>query len=163
VICKALALANIASNNANRDHTITSLQASGFLNSSAGGRCLGPQRRFDMPVTAQYVFIVTMDVAPEKEALFNEIYDREHVPYLLKVPGVRSATRLRIEPATVNIGGETKQLTGEGSPRYMAIYEIDNPDVLISATWAEAGEQGRWPAEVRPYTSNRHHAVRKVL
>jgi hypothetical protein len=23
-----------------------------------------------MPVTAQYVFIVTMDVAPEKEALF---------------------------------------------------------------------------------------------
>ena len=116
-----------------------------------------------MPVTAQYVFIVTMDVAPEKEALFNEIYDREHVPYLLKVPGVRSATRLRIEPATVNIGGETKQLTGEGSPRYMAIYEIDNPDVLVSAAWAEAGEQGRWSAEVRPYTSNRHHVVRRVL
>jgi hypothetical protein len=85
------------------------------------------------------------------------------VPYLLKVPGVRSATRLRIAPATVSIGGETKQLTGEGSPRYMAIYEIDNPDVLISAAWAEAGEQGRWPAEVRPYTSNRHHVVRKVL
>jgi hypothetical protein len=121
------------------------------------------QRRFDMPVTAQFVFIVSMDVAPEKEALFNEIYDREHVPYLLKVPGVRSATRLCIEPATVNIGGETKQLTGEGAPRYMAIYEIDSPDVLMSAAWAEAGEQGRWSVEVRPYTSNRHHVVRKVL
>jgi hypothetical protein len=116
-----------------------------------------------MPVTAMYVFIVTMDVAPEKEALFNEIYDREHVPYLLKVPGVRSAARLRVEPATVNIGGETKQLTGEDAPRYMAIYEIDGPDVLMSAAWAEAGEQGRWPVEVRPYTSNRHHVVRKVL
>jgi hypothetical protein len=116
-----------------------------------------------MPVTAPYVFIVTMDVAPEKEALFNEIYDREHVPYLLKVPGVRSAARMRIEPARVKIGGETKELTVAGSPRYMAIYEIDTPDVLMSAAWSEAGEQGRWPVEVRPYTSNRHHVVRKVL
>jgi hypothetical protein len=116
-----------------------------------------------MQVTARYVFIVSMDVAPEKEALFIEIYDREHVPYLLKVPGVRSATRLRIEPATDKIGGETKQMTGEGMPRYMAIYEIDSPDVLISSAWAEAGEQGSWAAEVRPFTSNRHHVVRKVL
>lgn len=116
-----------------------------------------------MPVEARCVFIVTMDVAPEKEALFNEIYDREHVPYLLKVPGVRSAARLRVEPAAVNIGGEIKQLTGEGTPRYMAIYEIDSPDVLVSAAWAEAGEQGRWAAEVRPFTTNRHHVVRKVL
>jgi hypothetical protein len=116
-----------------------------------------------MPIAARYVFIVTMDVTPEKEVLFNEIYDREHVPYLLTVPGVRSATRLRIEPAAVNIGGETKQLKGDGAPRYMAIYEIDSPDVLTSAAWAEAGEQGRWAADVRPYTSNRHHVVRKVL
>jgi hypothetical protein len=116
-----------------------------------------------MPVTAKYVFIVSMDVASEKDALFNEIYDREHVPNLLKVPGVRSATRLRVEPATVNIGGETKQLTGDGAPRYMAIYEIDSPDVLMSTAWTEAGEQGRWPVEVRPYTSNRHHVVQKVL
>jgi hypothetical protein len=116
-----------------------------------------------MPIMARYVFIVTMDVAPEKEALFNEIYDREHVPYLLKVPGVRSATRLRIEPAAVNIGGETKELTGEEAPRYMAIYEIDDPEVLVSEAWSEAGERGRWSTEVRPYTSNRHHVVRKVL
>ena len=36
-----------------------------------------------MPVTTKYLFIVSMDVAPEKEALFNEVYDREHVPNLL--------------------------------------------------------------------------------
>jgi hypothetical protein len=116
-----------------------------------------------MPIAAKYVFIVTMDVAPEKEALFNEIYDSEHVPMLLAVPGVRSVTRLRTEPAAFNIGGETKRLTGEDAPRYVAIYEIDSPDVLMSAAWAEAGERGRWPLEVRPYTSNRHHIVRKVL
>jgi hypothetical protein len=109
------------------------------------------------------MFFVSMDVAPEKEALFNEVYDSEHVPYLLQVPGVRSVTRLCLEPAAFNIGGETKPLTGDGAPRYMAIYELDSPDVLISAAWAEAGEKGRWATEVRPHTTNRHHVVRKVL
>jgi hypothetical protein len=45
---------------------------------------------------------------------------------------------------------------------YVAIYEIDSPDVLLSKEWAEAGEQGRWPREVRPFTFNRSHVVRKV-
>ena len=116
-----------------------------------------------MPVTTKYVFIASMDVAPEKEALFNEVYDREHVPNLLKVPGVRSVTRLRTEPASFSLGGQVKPLTGEGAPRYAAIYEIDSPDVLTSRAWAEAAELGRWPSEVRPYTSNRHHVVRKVM
>jgi hypothetical protein len=116
-----------------------------------------------MPIATKYVFIVSMDVAPEKESLFNEIYDSEHVPNLMKVPGVHSVTRLRTEPASFRLGGETRQLTGEAAPRYVAIYEIDSPDVLTSAAWAEAGELGRWPTEVRPYTSNRHHIVRKVV
>jgi hypothetical protein len=115
-----------------------------------------------MPIATRYVFIASMDVAPEKEALFNEIYDREHVPNLLKVPGVRSVTRLRTEPARVAIGGEEKPVTGAGAPTYAAIYEIDGPEVLVSAEWATAVELGRWPSEVRPFTSNRHHVVRKV-
>ena len=45
----------------------------------------------------------------------------------------------------------------------MAIYEIDSPDVLLSKEWAVAGEKGRWPGEVRPFTTNRHHIVRKVI
>jgi hypothetical protein len=116
-----------------------------------------------MPIATRYVFIASMDVAPEKEALFNEVYDGEHVPNLLKVPGVRSVTRLRTESASVNIGGERKPVTGEGAPRYTAIYEIDSPDVLTSEAWAKAVELGRWPSEVRPFTSNRHHIVRKVM
>lgn len=116
-----------------------------------------------MPINAKYVFIVSMDVAPEKESLFNEVYDREHIPNILKVPGVRSATRLRTELASFTLGGQTKQLTGEGAPRYTAIYELDSPDVLSSPAWAEAAELGRWPTEVRPHTSNRHHILRKVL
>ena len=116
-----------------------------------------------MPIATRYLFIVSMDVAPEKEALFNEVYDTEHVPNLLRVPGVRAVTRLRTEPARFLIGGQTKEIAGEGAPKYVAIYEIDSPAVLESAAWAEAVEQGRWPGEVRPYTSNRHHIVRAVV
>ena len=41
-----------------------------------------------MPIKTKYLFFASMDVVPEKEALFNEVYDQEHVPTLLKVPGV---------------------------------------------------------------------------
>lgn len=116
-----------------------------------------------MPISTKYVFIASMDVAPEKEALFNEVYDKEHVPNLLKVPGVRGVTRLRTEPASLSIGGQPKPVTGEGWPTYSAIYEIDSPSVLTSAQWAEAVERGRWPSEVRPFTTNRRHIVRKVM
>ncbi|HVY41748.1 MAG TPA: hypothetical protein VG966_01865 [Hyphomicrobiaceae bacterium] len=116
-----------------------------------------------MPIKSRYVFIVSMDVAPEKEALFNEVYDTEHVPYLSKVPGVLGVTRLKTEPASFMLAGEKRELTGAGLPRYVAMYELESPNVLMSKEWAEAGEKGRWATEVRPYTTNRSHVVRKVI
>jgi len=116
-----------------------------------------------MPLAKKYLFVVTMDVQKEKEALFNEVYDTEHVPLLQKVPGVGAVTRLKTEPAAFNLGGQRKVLDGAGLASYVAIYEIDSPDVLLSKEWAEAAEKGRWPSEVRPYTFNRNHVVRKVL
>ena len=111
---------------------------------------------------ARYLFIVSMDVAPEKEALFNEVYDTEHVPYLMQVEGVRGVRRSVSRPFQVRIGGELKQVSSDGQPRYCAIYEIDDPSVLASDAWAEAVERGRWGSEVRPFTSNRSHALREV-
>lgn len=110
----------------------------------------------------KYLFIVSMDVEPAKEALFNEVY-AEHIDFVLKVPGVRGASRAKTEPAAVMIGGEKKPLTGEGEPSYTAIYELDGPEVLLSKAWQAAVEAGRWPTEVRPYTKNRRHVVRKVI
>ena len=115
-----------------------------------------------MPIESKYLFIASMDVAPEKEALFNEVYDQEHVPLLLKVPGVIAVTRLEAQPLTLSLGGERQTIVAEGEPKYSAIYEIESPEVLVSEAWAEAVEVGRWPAEVRPYTSNRRHVLRKV-
>ena len=114
-----------------------------------------------MPST-DYLFVVSMDVDPDKEDLFNEVYDHEHVPNLLEVPGVVSVTRLTSTPFNVRIGGERKQVDSEGEPRYHAIYAIENPEVLVSDAWSEAVEKGRWPEEVRPYTSNRRHSLQKV-
>ena len=48
-----------------------------------------------MPIKSNYLFVVSMDVDPDKEVLFNEIYDIEHVPNQLKVPGVYAAARMR--------------------------------------------------------------------
>jgi hypothetical protein len=102
-----------------------------------------------------------MDVNPAHEALFNEVYDTEHIPHLLKVPGVNAVSRMTGEAFAVSIAGEKKQISHSG-PRYSALYEIDGPQVLSSAEWAEAVELGRWPGEVRPHTSNRHHALYKL-
>jgi hypothetical protein len=90
-----------------------------------------------MPSTAKYRFIVSMDVAPEKEALFNEVYDQEHIPNLLEVP----------------VAG----------PAYTAIYELASAEVLASEAWGRAVEAGRWPTEVRPFTTNRRHVLAKVI
>ena len=96
-------------------------------------------------MTTHALYLVRMDVAHDHEATFNEVYDREHVPNLRAVPGVRSASRYRQPSAT--------------EPRYMAAYEMDNAAVLQSAAWKAAGEAGRWPGEVRPHTMNRHLAI----
>lgn len=111
-----------------------------------------------MPAQTCFILIASMDVDPAYEDLFNEIYDSEHVPHLLKVPGVRSVTRYRGVPAEIAIAESTQPLPS-ASPIYTAIYELDSPDVLKSPAWARAVEAGRWASDVRPHTKNRHHAV----
>lgn len=114
-------------------------------------------------MTGKYQFTASMDVAPDKEDLFNEVYDTEHVPSLLKVPGVISVTRFIREPLTLSIGGEQKTVDTESEPKYSAVYEIESPAVLVSREWAEAVEAGRWPDQVRPFTSNRRHLLQKIV
>jgi hypothetical protein len=119
-------------------------------------------RSHAMPIQSKYIFIAAMDVDADKAALFAEVYDTEHIPFLLKVPGVRSATRMQGMPFGLSIGGETVRKEHVG-PTYYAVYEIDSPDVLKSDGWTAAVEKGRWPTEVRPYCRNRQHMMMKVL
>ena len=80
-----------------------------------------------------YVFWVMMDIEPHREALFNELYDHEHLPLLLKLPGrsTRSATGRSTRRAALSLClrgrehrrcrcpscGTTPPTSGAGSPR----------------------------------------------
>ena len=112
-----------------------------------------------MPVATRYLFSAAMDVEPSREALFNEVYDAEHVPLILTVPGVVAAARFRTRPLTMLLGGERKTMVAEAEPRYTALYEIESPEVLLTDAWGRAAEQGRWPGQVRPHTKNRRHLL----
>ena len=116
-----------------------------------------------MATVGRYLLLVSMDVDAEKEALFNEVYDKENIPALLKVPGVVSVRRAKTTNLEMNIGGQTLQMDPKDEPKYTAIYEITDPKVLTSAAWDTAVEQGRWGTEVRPFTNNRRHILKALL
>ncbi len=112
-----------------------------------------------MPIQTRYLFSAAMDVEPAKDALFNEVYDGDHVPLLLKVPGVIAVARFKKQELTMILGGERKTIVFENEPAYNALYELESPEVLTSEAWAKAVDQGRWPGQVRPYTRNRRHVL----
>lgn len=106
-----------------------------------------------------FLLIVQMDVAPEHEAVFNEVYTEDHVPALITVPGVVSIRRYRRQPLRLALGGAVREMVFDAEPRYTAIYEVETPEVVISDAWAQAVDAGRWSSEVRPHTMNRRHTL----
>jgi len=116
-----------------------------------------------MSLQGRYLFTAAMDVEPDREALFNEVYDHEHVPLLLKVPGVLSIARFKRRELTMIIGGQRRTIVVDGEPAYSALYELESPAVLTSDAWAQAVDRGRWPGEVRPFTKNRRHVLHELM
>ncbi len=74
------------------------------------------------------LLLVMMDIDPEYEEDFNRWYDEEHVPERKAIPGFLTARRYRAV---------------EGGPKYLAIYEMDNPEVLDSEAYRYVSEEGR--------------------
>src|SRR3989441_3338392 len=70
-----------------------------------------------MPIQTRYLFSAAMDVDPTREGLFNEVYDGEHVPLLLKVPGVIAVARFKRQELTMVLGGERKTIADDGARR----------------------------------------------
>jgi len=112
-----------------------------------------------MPIHTRYLFSAAMDVDAAKEALFNEVYDQEHVPLIKTVPGVIAAARFKKRELTMILGGERKTIVFEGEPAYQALYELESPEVLTSEAWSKVVDAGRWPGDVRPFTRNRRHVL----
>jgi hypothetical protein len=118
-----------------------------------------------MSLRSPYIFSAAMDVDPDKEQLFQEVYDTEHVPLLLKVPGVIAVARFEAEKEmTILMAGQRKRIVlKEGEPRFQALYALERPEVLTSEAWAAAVDRGRWPDQVRPFTRNRQHKLLRLV
>jgi hypothetical protein len=100
---------------------------------------------------SEYLYLVQMDVPPEFEADFNRIYDKQHIPEIMKVPGVLDVKRYVLEkPAP-------------GVPKYAALYRVASADVPQGAAWVAASDTGDWKPRIRPHTFNRSHALFKLL
>lgn len=99
-----------------------------------------------MDKLSKYLYVVRLDADPEKEKEFNEWYNQEHIPALLTVPGVISANRFA---------------SLEGTPKYIAIYELDNPNVRSSEAWKKAVEMTPRPKDVtiQNATRNLYHRI----
>ncbi len=74
---------------------------------------------------ANSLYLVQMDIPVELEADFNRIYNDQHIPAILAVPGVVSCKRYRLERSDV-----------AGVPRYLAAYEVASPDIPGNPAWA---------------------------
>jgi hypothetical protein len=84
------------------------------------------------------LLIVRTDVLPEMEEEFNRWYNEEHIPRLLKVPGVLWAKR-----------GKN---TVEGQ-KYIAFYEHESAEVQKNPAYRDALETD-WTHKIRPYLRN---------
>ena len=83
-----------------------------------------------------YIYYVQIDIPDALDAELNRIYDTEHVPMLSKVPGVRRVSRYRREQSN-----DTRM------QKYLAIYEIDSPEIVESKAWEEASAWGDWATQ----------------
>ena len=99
-----------------------------------------------------YIYVVQMNIPTEHEAEFNRVYDTEHVPMLSQVPGVQKVSRYRLE-----------KTNDPKMQKYLAIYEIDSPEVVDSKAWDEGSAWGGWAEKIRPHTTSRHHSFFKKV
>jgi hypothetical protein len=94
------------------------------------------------PASTRYVYLVrSVFSSPDHEAAWNDWYDNVHVPELLSVPGFVSAVRFR-------------QLGTEG--QYLAMYEIEHPDVFSEARYAQVTGWGEWAPMIAEWSRSVH-------
>jgi hypothetical protein len=106
-----------------------------------------------VPIQTKYLLSAAMDVEPGKGAIFNELYNDDHIRLLRQVPGVVSLV----------IGGERRTIVVDNEPAYRALCEIESPDVLVSKDWAKVVDSGRGPTEARPFTTNRRFTLHRRI
>ena len=91
------------------------------------------------PDGAGGLLMVAINVTNENEDDFNSWYTEEHIPALLKVPGVLSARRYK---------------SSEGTHRFVAIYHLTQPEITKTDAWSIAIDTP-WSSRIRPHFQDR--------
>lgn len=82
------------------------------------------------------LLLVMIDVDPEHEDDFNRWYDGEHLPERLQCPGFLSGRRY---------------LAVDGAPKYLAIYELEDPAVLDTEAHQRLLPPSEWMQRLSPH------------
>jgi hypothetical protein len=77
---------------------------------------------------ANGLLLFITDIDPKNEDDFNRWYEEEHLAERMAIPGFVAARRFQAV---------------EGSPKYLAIYDLESPDVLQSAPYLHAVGAGK--------------------
>jgi len=103
------------------------------------------------------IFHVLTEVEPGYEEAFDRWYGGEHVPAVVTAPGVRSARRFRQvrDPAA----------KGSAPARHtcLAIYEMDDVEVLTRPESVRAAEKAVCPPDLDPFRNTAHHVYEPFL
>ena len=71
-------------------------------------------------MTKPGLLLMMTDIAPANDADFNRWYEEEHLDERMAIPGFINARRFTAL---------------EGGPKYLALYDLESPDVLQSAAY----------------------------
>lgn len=101
---------------------------------------------------ARHFYMVTFEIAREDEAEFNEIYDTEHVPNILRVKGVVGVVRFKDAAPSA-----------AGWLVYSALYLLTRADLPDTPEWKAASDIGRWAPVMRPKLKSRQRRLGPVV
>jgi hypothetical protein len=96
---------------------------------------------------AEFVLTVRLNTPADHERDFNAWYNEDHIPALASVKGVYCARRYEAI---------------EGDPKYLAVYEMNDPAVAKTPAWEVARKFGR-TREIRPYLRDLHTVVARRI
>ena len=91
--------------------------------------------------TSQGLLLVMADIDPAIEGDFNQWYEQEHLTERMAIPGFLRARRFTAI---------------EGSPKYLALYDLESPEVLNSAAYRHVVGAGKsaWTRRMEPQFRN---------
>ena len=101
---------------------------------------------------APFCMMITFEIAPADEPEFNDIYDHDHIPNILKHQGVLEI--IRFKDAAPN---------EKGLLVYSALYLLAQENLHLTPEWKELSEVGRWAPVIRPKVKSRARRAGPVV